>query len=41
MSLDLALVPDCGGGCVNAYGRFMEKHIKTQNHHPFLTLPSF
>lgn len=32
-SLSLALVPDCGAGCVEVSGRYIEKHSKTQHTH--------
>ena len=30
VSLNLALVPDCGVSCIEVYGRCMEKHSEAQ-----------
>ena len=28
---NIALVPDCGAGCIEANGRLMEKHTETKH----------
>lgn len=35
ISHHLALGPDCGAGCIEVYGRGMEKHTKTKHIYDF------